>query len=148
MCFRLDEIIAYIEVEVNPTEDLEKVKHAVENIFGILPFKIKSKTWGKLLVATRIGFEGLIKFANLLKREQILAAARKVFRSVMNESSITFYLNKQAAYAGHISFSEQTAESPLGPIKVQIRTRSPRKLINLLAPKPPKKIRRNLLRPR
>lgn len=144
MCFRLDDIVIHIEAEVNPTEDLEKVKLAVENVFGVLSFKIKSRTWGNLLVASSNGLEGLTKFSILLKREQILAAARKVFRRVRDEKSITFYLNKQVAYAGHISFSEQIGESPLGPIKVRIRTNSPQKLINWLAPKPPKKTRRKL----
>jgi predicted RNA binding protein with dsRBD fold (UPF0201 family) len=121
---------------------LEKVKLAVKNIFGAVTFKIKSRTWGQLLVAETKGTEGLTKLANLLKREQILAAARKVLRSGMNETSVTFYLNKQVAYAGHVSFSQQTAESPLGPIKVKISCGNPQKLIDWLAPRPPKKTRK------
>jgi hypothetical protein len=129
-------------VQVNPTEDLEKVKLAVENIFGVLPIKTKNKTWGKLLVSTMNGIDGLTKFSNLLKREKIVAAARKLLRNMINENSINFYLNKQVAYAGHISFSEPIGESPLGPIKVQIRTNYPKKVIDWLAPKPPIKTRR------
>ncbi|PVX26136.1 MAG: hypothetical protein CW691_02265, partial [Candidatus Bathyarchaeum sp.] len=97
----MDDIVVQIEVEVNPTEDLDKVKHAVENLFGAVTFKVKSKPWGQLLIAKTHGTEGLIKLSNMLKREQILAAARKVLRSGMNETSVTFYLNKQVAYAGH-----------------------------------------------
>jgi predicted RNA binding protein with dsRBD fold (UPF0201 family) len=126
-------------VEVNPTEDLEKVKLAVENIFGSVTFEVKSRTWEQLLIAKTIGTEGLTKLHNLLSREQIRAAARKVFFSGMNEKSVTFFLNKQVAYAGHISFCQQTAESPLGPIKVQIRCSNPKKLIEWLTPKPPKR---------
>ena len=133
----------HIEVEVNPTEDLEKVKSAVENIFGAVTFTVKSRIWGQLLVAETRGTEGLTKLSNLLKREQILAAARKVLRNGMNETTIAFYLNKQVAYAGHISFSQQTAESPLGPINVQIRCENPRRLVDWLAPRPPKKTRKN-----
>lgn len=114
----------------------------MENIFGELPIKIKNKAWGKLLVCTINRIDGLSKFSNLLKREKIVAAARRLLRNVMNENSITFYLNKQVAYAGHISFSEPIAESPLGPIKVQIRTNYPKKVIDWLAPKPPRKTRR------
>ena len=131
-----------MEVEVNPTEDLEKVKHAVENLFGAITFKVKSIKWGQLLIAETQGTEALTKLSNLLNRELIRAAARKVFRSGMDEKSVTFYLNKQVAYAGHISFSQQTAESPLGPIKVQIRCDNPRKLIGWLAPRPTKITRR------
>ena len=132
----------HVEVDVNPTEDLEKVKQAVENIFGAVTFKVKSRKWGQLLIAKNRGPESLTKLSNLLNRERILAAARKVFRNGMNEKSLVFYLNKQVAYAGHISFSQQTAESPLGPIKVQIRCDNPRKLIGWIAPRPTKTTRR------
>jgi predicted RNA binding protein with dsRBD fold (UPF0201 family) len=135
----MNEIVVHVEVEVNPTEDLEKVKLAVENIFGAATFEVESRRWGQLLIAETTGTEGLTKLYNLLRREQIRAAARKVFFSGMSEKSVTFYLNKQVAYAGHISFSQQTAESPLGPINVQIRCSNPRELIEWLTPKPAKR---------
>ncbi|MGD2066494.1 MAG: RNA-binding domain-containing protein [Candidatus Bathyarchaeota archaeon] len=135
----MNDIHVHVEVEVNPTEDLEKVKEAVENIFGAVTFKVKSRTWGQLLIATTKGTEGLTKLKNILARERIRAAARKVLRSGMDDNSVTFYLNKQVAYAGHISFSQKTAESPLGPINVQIRCSHPRELIEWLTPKPKKK---------
>jgi len=122
---------------------LEKIKQAVENLFGAVTFNVKSRTWGQLLVAETRGTEGLTKLANLLKQEQILAAARKVLRNGMNETSVAFYLNKQVAYAGHVSFSQQTAESPLGPITVKISCGNPQKLVDWLAPRPPRKTRKN-----
>lgn len=135
----MNDIRVHVEVEVNPTEDLEKVKQAVENIFGTLTFKVKSRTWGQLLIAKTAGTESLNKLYNILARERIRAAARKVLRSGMDENSVTFYLNKQVAYAGHISFSQKTAESPLGPITVQIRCSNPRKLVEWLTPRPAKR---------
>lgn len=135
----MNKIVVHIEVEVNPTEDLEKVKLAVENIFGAATFEVESRRWGQLLIAETTGTEGLTKLYNLLRREQIRAAARKVFFSGMSEKSVTFYLNKQVAYAGHVSFCQQTAESPLGPINVQIRCSNPRELIEWLTPKPAKR---------
>ncbi len=128
-----------VEVEVNPTEDLEKVQIAVQNMFGPIDLETKDKTWGKLLTARVTGLEGLTKLSNLFKREQILAAARKVLRSSITDSSITFYLNKQVAYAGHVSFCQQSGESPLGPITVKIDCDDPKKLIAWLAPRPPKR---------
>jgi predicted RNA binding protein with dsRBD fold (UPF0201 family) len=135
----MDNIVVHVEVEVNPTEDLEKVKKAVENIFGVVKFKVKSRTWGRLLIAETEGTEGITKLYNLLRREQIRDAARKVLFNGLTDNSLTFYMNKQVAYAGHISFSQQTAESPLGPINVQIRCDNPRELIELLAPKTTKR---------
>jgi len=131
----MDEVDVHVEVEVNPTEDLEKVKRAVENIFGIVEFEVKPEDWGSLLTAKTEGIDGLTKFYNLLRRERIRDAARGVLFDGLGEKSIVFYLNKQIAYAGHISFSKPVAESPLGPIKVQIRCDNPRELIEWLAPK-------------
>jgi predicted RNA binding protein with dsRBD fold (UPF0201 family) len=131
----MNDVTVNIEVDVNKTEDTEKVKQAVQNVFGAVTFDAKPKTWGQLLKAQTSGTEGLTKLANMLKRAQILAAARKVLRSGTDETSITFYLNKQVAYAGHVSFSEQTAESPLGPIKVVINASDPRRLVDWIAPR-------------
>lgn len=142
----MNDNLVKIEVFVNPTEDLEKVKKAVENMFGTIEFNVKPGTGGHVYVSENRGFKALIKFHDLLNREKILAAARKIFRDEMTEKSVNFYLNKQVAYAGHISFSQQTAESPLGPIKVQIYSDNPKKLIDWLAPRPPPKIRKKTLR--
>ena len=131
----MTDITVHIEAQVNPTEDLEKGKQSVTNIFGTLTFNVKTKTWGQLLTSEAKGHESLIKLFNILNKERIVSAARKVFLSGLDDTSVTFYLNKQVAYAGHISFCQQTAESPLGPIKVQIRCSDPRKLIDWLAPK-------------
>jgi len=135
----MNEIVVHVEVEVNPTEDLQKVKRAVENIFGAVTFEVESRKWGRLLIAKTRGTEGLTKLSNLLSRERIRAAARKVFLSGMDKNLVTFYLNKQVAYAGHVSFSQKTAESPLGPINVQIRCDNPRELIEWLTPKTTKR---------
>jgi predicted RNA binding protein with dsRBD fold (UPF0201 family) len=131
-----------VEAEVNPTEDLEKVKTAVENMFGPLDLEVKDKPWGQLLTVRLSGLQCLTKLSNLFKREQILAAARKVLRSSIDNNSITFYLNKQVAYAGHVSFSQQSHESPLGPITVKIDCEDPKKLVNWLAPRPIKQTSR------
>jgi predicted RNA binding protein with dsRBD fold (UPF0201 family) len=135
----MNNILVHIEVEVNPTEDTEKVKMAVENIFGAVKFEFKCRKWGTLLIADCKGIAGLTKLHNLLRREKIRDAARKVFFNGLVDNSLTFYLNKQVAYAGHISFSQHTAESPLGPINVQIRCNKPRELIEWLAPKTTKR---------
>lgn len=135
----MSDISVHVEVEVNPTEDMEKVKQAVENILGTVTFQVESRKWGQLLLAKTFGTEGLTKLRNILARERIRAAARKVLLGGMDKTSVIFYLNKQVAYAGHISFSQKTAESPLGPISVQISCSSPRELIEWLTPKPTKK---------
>lgn len=131
----MDEIRVYVEVEINPTESEEKVKQAVENIFGNIPTKIQPIYKGGLLTAETKGLESLTKLYNLLRRERIRDAARGALFEGLSENIISFCLNKQVAYAGHISFSKAVAESPLGPIIVRIECENPRGLIDWLAPK-------------
>jgi hypothetical protein len=125
----------HVEAEVNLTEDVNKVKEAVEKIFGPLEFQERPHPRGSLLIGSCKQGESLSRFGNLLRRERIRDAARRVLFQGMTGDTITFYLNKQVAYAGHISFSEAVGESPLGPIKVQIKSDNPTKLINWLAPR-------------
>ena len=131
----MNEIDLQVEVVVTSTEDLEKVKVALENVFGNIDFEVKPQRRGSLLIAKAHGLDGLTKLYNLLRRERIRDAARGVLFDGLSKRSLVFYLNKQVAYAGHLSFSKPVSESPLGPIKVQINCDNPRELIEWLAPK-------------
>jgi len=129
----MNEITTIIETEINPTEDSQKVRLAVENIFGAVVFEIRAGKQGDTLIARANGTQGLTKFYNLLRRERIRDAARSVLFRGIDGKSITFYLNKQVAHAGHVSFSEPSGESPLGSIKVKIVCKNPKELIDWLA---------------
>jgi predicted RNA binding protein with dsRBD fold (UPF0201 family) len=131
----MDEVSVYIEVKINQTESEDKVKRAVENSFGNVQVKVQSIPKGSLLTAEARGLESLTKLYNLLRRERIRNAARGVLYEGLDGKTINFCLNKQVAFAGHISFSKEMAESPLGPIKVKIKCENPRELIDWLAPK-------------
>jgi hypothetical protein len=129
----MNEIMTIIETEINPTEETEKVRLAVENIFGAVECEVRVGENGNMLVGKIRGAQGLTKFWNLLRRERIRDAARSVLLRGVEGESIVFYLNKQVAYVGHISFSEPAGESALGPIKVTITCDKPRELIDWLA---------------
>jgi predicted RNA binding protein with dsRBD fold (UPF0201 family) len=128
----MDEITVHIEAEVNPTESEEKVKKAIENIFGNLQTNVQPIYRGVKISAQATGHEPLTRLCNILRRERIRAAARTAFLEGLDKKSITFCLNKQVAYAGQISFAKEVAESPLGPIKVKIECEDPRELVNWL----------------
>jgi predicted RNA binding protein with dsRBD fold (UPF0201 family) len=133
----MEEVEVQIEVEVNPTEDEAKVKRAVENVLGSLQFEQKSLQQGSLLIVKSMSTDVLTKLCNLLRRGRIRDAARSVMYKGMSGRSVVFYLNKQVAYAGHVSFSQPSGESPLGPIKVEIKCNDPRQIIDWLAPRTP-----------
>lgn len=131
----MDKIVVYVEVEVNPTESEEKIKKAIWNLFGDIPTQVTPASKGSVLTAQAEGLEALATLRNLLRKDRIRDASRKPLLEGVNGNAITFYLNKQVAFAGHISFSEELAESPLGPIKVTVKCENPRELIDWLAPR-------------
>jgi predicted RNA binding protein with dsRBD fold (UPF0201 family) len=124
-----------IEVEVNPTEDENKIRVAVQRVFGDIDLQSVEEKEHRRLVGKAKGAESLARFYELLRRERILDAARTVLLRGVQGNKIIFYLNKQVAYVGHISFSQPYGESPLGPIRVEIQCDDPQSLINWLTPK-------------
>ncbi|MGD6806633.1 MAG: RNA-binding domain-containing protein [Candidatus Bathyarchaeia archaeon] len=129
------EVTVYVETDVNPTESEEKVRAAVNNVLGNAAITVKPAAKGNLLVAQASGQDALIKLRNMLRNDRVRDAARRFLFKAARGNKIIFYLNKQVAYAGHVSFSEATAESPLGPIKFTIETDNAEQLIGWLAEK-------------
>ena len=135
----MDSVNVYVETEINPTEDEEKIKKTIWNLFGDLSIQITPAHKGKMLTAKAKGADTLATLKNVLRRDRICDSSRKPLRQGITENTITFYLNKQVAFAGHVSFSEAMAESPLGPIKVIVKSENPRELIDWIAPRTTKK---------
>jgi len=131
----MEEIAVRVETEINLTESEERVKMAVANLFGNVSTEVKPSYKGSILKAEAKGQEALIKLCNLLRSDRIRDAARKALFEGMQGKTIGFCLNKQVAFAGHVSFSEEVAESPLGTIRVTIECENPRQLIDWLAPR-------------
>ncbi len=131
----MDEVVVHVEAEVYPTEDEEKVKAAIGNIVGNPTFTSSPAFRGSTLKAEATGQESLTKFRNMLRNDRVRDAARKLLYRAIDGNKISFYLNKQVAYAGHVSFSEESGESPLGPLRVTIETDSPTQLVEWLAEK-------------
>src|SRR5208283_5464553 len=129
------EVTVHVEAEINPTESEERVKAAVTNFLGNAVITIKPSGKTDTLTAEAKGQDSLFKLRNILRNDRIRDAARKALFHSTRGNTISFCLNKQVAFAGHISFSEETAESPLGPIRVTIETDSPQQLIEWLAEK-------------
>ncbi len=124
-----------VEAEVYPTEDLEKVRKTMLNLFPDLNFEVKqSDGFKKILTGNSSEKNALRNLKQLIMRERIRDAARSsIFNSMVNDSTV-FYLNKQVAYADHISFCMPNGESPLGAIKIILKSKKLQQLIDWLAP--------------
>ena len=101
-----------IETKIHPTEDEEKVRKAILNLFPDAEFVIENDT-----VIARTS--NLSRFRELLRMQRILDTARSMFISGRAGSRITVYLNKQTAYISRINFTEKDAI--LSPLKVTFR---------------------------
>lgn len=101
-----------IETDVHPTEDVEKVKKTVLNLFPDASIEIEE---GKLFARTT----NLSRFRELLRMQRILDTARSEMISGRRGKSVVVYLNKQTAYVSRINFAEEDAI--LSPLKVTFR---------------------------
>jgi uncharacterized protein len=129
------EVTVFVETQINPTENEENVKAAIKNFLDNATITIKPSIKGSSLIAVSKGQDSLFKLRNLLRNDRIRDASRRLLFKAIRGKMISFYLNKQVAFIGHISFSEESAESPLGPIKVNIETDNSEQLIDWLAEK-------------
>ncbi|MBS7620440.1 hypothetical protein KEJ21_07345 [Candidatus Bathyarchaeota archaeon] len=108
-----------VTTKVNPTESVEKVETALRRVLGKIDLKRVEENGSIVLKSRMEGLEALKYFKEQLKKQRIRDAARSFISSRAEERSISFGLNKQAAYVGRISFYHPQ-ESPLGPIQINI----------------------------
>jgi len=125
-----------VEVEVRPTEDLDKVRKALLNVFEPGKIEVIERDRGyKLLVGKSNSYRSLLKIYELIRRERIMDAARSMLRKGVIGNMLIFKVNKQAAYQGKLSFVETDSESPMGAITFIIETDNPHEVIDWLAPR-------------
>lgn len=136
----MENVTVIIESDILPTEDEFKVERAVRNIFPLIEIRLEENK-GRRIKGQAQGLKVLSEFRSLLKRNKIRAAARSIMLTSISASNITVTLNKQAAYAGHVSFTADPNESPLGPIILIIQSPKLQKVIDWLVPPKDKKIK-------
>jgi predicted RNA binding protein with dsRBD fold (UPF0201 family) len=105
---------------VNPTESVEKVVKAVSNLLGDIELNQTEKGGLVVLEGRLERIEDLAPLRHIFARMRIRDAARSLFTRIAQEELLSFGLNKQAAYAGHVSFYS-SGESSLGPIQVTLK---------------------------
>ncbi len=120
---------------VKPTEDPEKVKKAVENIFNGEVVIVDEGNGYYRVEGISTSRKALNKLYNMIRMEQVIAATRSYLLKNTRRNVITILLHKQAAYVNKLSFIDSDRESPLGAIKLVIEADDPKEIIDWLAPK-------------
>ena len=113
---------------INPSEDPTKVEQAVSNILVDMDFKINKES----LKASSKNFESLSKVYETIHARQTQKTYRRQMNHNLNDNSTWFYLNKQAAFANVVALCSEADESPLGPIKVVLKSKNIEKIIEWL----------------
>jgi predicted RNA binding protein with dsRBD fold (UPF0201 family) len=109
-----------VRAVVNPTESVEKVVKAVNNVLGDLELDQTDKGGLVVLEGRLERIEDMAPLRDIFARMRIRDAARSLLTRIAQEELLSFGLNKQAAYAGHVSFYS-SGESSLGPIQVTVK---------------------------
>ena len=105
-----------ITCPVNLSEDPEKVKHAVSNIFPFSEithenFSVKGKS---------NELRSLEKIYETITSTQSYKTYTRNLENNLDGNTTWFFLNKQAAFVEKIAICDEAEESPLGPIKVAL----------------------------
>jgi predicted RNA binding protein with dsRBD fold (UPF0201 family) len=116
----MTEIYVFVKTKVHPTESSEKVEVAVRNVLGDIPLNSSSEGDLATIEGRVEGLESLGPLRSLIMRTMIRDAARALFTRSVQGDTLSFGLNKQAAYVGRVSF-HRSGESQLGPIQIIIK---------------------------
>jgi len=114
-----------IKVPVYPTEEAEKVILAVTKIFPDAELLFEDEQ----ILSGKAG--SLERFREIIRNAKIRDSVRAELLRNLVGNKTSFCLNKQAAYAGWVSFS---VGEPLGEIYVEVEDEEIRKVIDEIAP--------------
>jgi len=115
----------FVSCPVYPSEDQEKVRDAILNIFP-----------DASLERTESGFEGEAgtdRFCELIRKQKILDSTRSMMFKGIRGSRIILHMNKQVAAVGKISFTEP--KTILGTVSVTMECDDPEMMIDKIAPR-------------
>tara|TARA_Y100001936_G_scaffold209531_1_gene215720 strand:- start:50 stop:433 length:384 start_codon:yes stop_codon:yes gene_type:complete len=104
--------------QINPSEDPEKVKLAVNNIFPEMELEVSDTQ----IVGKTNNFSVLSPISKSIHEKNIKNTYQRILKNNNDGDSTWFYLNKQAAFVNTVALCSEANESSLGPIKVILRS--------------------------
>jgi len=104
--------------EINPSEDPEKVKLAISNIFPDLTLEMTDTD----ITGKSNNIQILSQISKSIHENNIKKTYQRILKNNSNSDSSWFYLNKQAAFVNTVALCNEANESSLGPIKVILRS--------------------------
>lgn len=118
-------VTARIFCKVFPSEDQEKVRDAIMNIFPDATLELTDKGF--------VGEATMNSFSSKIRKQKILDSTRSAMFKGARGDTIVIHLNKQVATVGKVSFTEP--RTTLGTLQVTIETDDIESLIDSIAPR-------------
>ena len=117
-----------IHASVNISEDPEKVKHAISNVLPFGEINLEES----FVNAKSDDVASLERIYETIHSKHFENIYRRNLEQNITNKNTWFYLNKQAAFVGKIAICKEEDESPLGPIKVTLKSSNIERLIEWL----------------
>ena len=111
---------------VNSSEDPNKIKTAIANIFPYSTINIENFS----VTASSKDLNSLEKIHEIIQSKQSQKTYRRNLEKNLDNNTTWFYLNKQAAFVNTIALCDEAEESPLGPIKIIIQSNNIEEVID------------------
>jgi hypothetical protein len=112
-----------IKAESHPTEDPERVRTSILNLFPDAAELANAEPERIKMLAADIG-----PFLIRISEQKIRDTARNILLKSIRGKYIRFRLNKQAAFSNRVNFAE--GEQVLGCLEISIMAEDPEKFIN------------------
>jgi len=117
---------------VNPSEDVEKVKNSIRNLIKYIEPDFLQDD--KIVTTSTKDEKGLYFIYEQIRAKQTLAVVRRLLLKNISQDTTCLLFNKQVAFVGSVNVCKEESESPLGSIKLIIKSPHLSDFINWLAP--------------
>ena len=111
---------------INPSEDPDKVKTAVNNIFP----DVELETSDTEISGKTNNFSVLYQISKSIHEKNVKNTYQRILKKNNDGESTWFYLNKQAAFVNTVALCSEANESSLGPIKIILRSNNIEQVID------------------
>ena len=112
--------------EINPSEDPEKVRLAVSNVFPDIELEVSDSN----VVGETNNIQILSQISKSIHEKNTKNTYQRILKKNNDGDSTWFYLNKQAAFVNTVALCSEANESSLGPIKVILRSNDIQQIID------------------
>ena len=124
-----------LDIPFYSTESREKLERCITNLLGYLPplTEVKARNY-QVLKAEEIKIESLNAFFDYIRKAKILDTVRKCSYISKPEQELVFKFHKQGLYVNKIAIVTSDTSSPLGNLRLKIKSSDPLKILDWIAP--------------